>query len=100
MTNGFDHLKNAYGKTETHGYAKIYSDKESLYKYLYDCFKPFKKKLKREISDDDLQKLTQIPMIRITRFDSDKAGNALVKIEDEIEIVKDNLANLIQYSID
>jgi len=25
-----DHLKNTYGKTETHGYAKIYSDKESL----------------------------------------------------------------------
>ncbi len=25
-----DHLKNAYGKTETHGYAKIYSDRESL----------------------------------------------------------------------
>ena len=27
-----DHLKNAYGKTETHGYAKVYSDKESLTK--------------------------------------------------------------------
>ena len=27
-----DHLKNAYGKTETYGYAKIYSDKESLSK--------------------------------------------------------------------
>ena len=27
-----DHLKNSYGKTETHGYAKIYSDKESLSK--------------------------------------------------------------------
>ena len=25
-----DHLKNAYGKTETHGYAKVYSDKDSL----------------------------------------------------------------------
>ena len=25
-----DHLKNVYGKTETHGYAKVYSDKESL----------------------------------------------------------------------
>ena len=25
-----DHLKNTYGKTETHGYAKVYSDKESL----------------------------------------------------------------------
>ena len=27
-----DHLKNAYGKTETHGYAKIYLDRESLSK--------------------------------------------------------------------
>ena len=27
-----DQLKNAYGKTETHGYAKIYSDRESLSK--------------------------------------------------------------------
>tara|TARA_B100000575_G_scaffold173558_1_gene139070 strand:+ start:253 stop:627 length:375 start_codon:yes stop_codon:yes gene_type:complete len=27
-----DHLKNAYGKTETHGYAKVYSDKDSLAK--------------------------------------------------------------------
>ena len=27
-----DHLKNAYGKTETHGYAKVYSDKGSLTK--------------------------------------------------------------------
>tara|TARA_Y100000768_G_scaffold371699_1_gene338664 strand:+ start:2673 stop:3047 length:375 start_codon:yes stop_codon:yes gene_type:complete len=27
-----DHLKNAYGKTETHGYAKVYTDKDSLTK--------------------------------------------------------------------
>ena len=27
-----DHLKNSYGKTETHGYAKIYTDKDSLTK--------------------------------------------------------------------
>ena len=27
-----DHLKNAYGKTETHGYVKIYSDREALSK--------------------------------------------------------------------
>ncbi|HJN31759.1 MAG: 30S ribosomal protein S24e [Candidatus Poseidoniia archaeon] len=27
-----DHLKNSYGKTETHGYAKIYADKDSLTK--------------------------------------------------------------------
>jgi topoisomerase-4 subunit A len=79
---------------------KEYSDKESLFKYLYKSFKPFKKQLIREIVDEDLQKLTQIPMIRITRFDKDKADESIAKIEAEMEQVKENLANLIQYAID
>ena len=33
------------------------------------------RKLIREIEDEDLQKLTQIPMIRITRFDANKADD-------------------------
>lgn len=79
---------------------KNYSDKESLYDYLYKCFKPFKKQLIREITDDDLHKLTQIPMIRITRFDSSKADDNLLKIEDQIKAVKENLANLVEYAIE
>jgi topoisomerase-4 subunit A len=67
---------------------------------LYDAFKPFKKQLIREISDDDLHKLTQIPMIRITRFDSAKADEVLLKIEEEMAAVKEKLANLIEYAID
>jgi topoisomerase-4 subunit A len=51
---------------------KLYSDREALYKYMYDRFEPFSNHL-WAIVDDDLQRLTQIPMIRITRFDSDKA---------------------------
>ena len=79
---------------------KNYSDKPALFEYLYKEFKPFKKQLIREIVDEDLQKLTQIPMIRITRFDSDKADENLAKIEAEMEEVKNNLANLIEYAID
>lgn len=79
---------------------KNYSDRESLYLYMRDAFKPFKKVLIREIEDEDLQKLTQIPMIRITRFDSSKADENIAKIEAEIEVVKANLANLIEYAID
>lgn len=79
---------------------KEYSDRESLYEYLYKRFKPFKKQLIREIVDEDLQKLTQIPMIRITRFDKDKADENIAKIEAEMEEVKNNLANLIDYAID
>ncbi|MBM0653425.1 DNA gyrase/topoisomerase IV subunit A [Capnocytophaga genosp. AHN8471] len=78
---------------------KNYTDKESLYEYLYQRFEPFKKDLIREITDDDLAKLTQIPMIRITRFDSYKADENILKIEADIEEVKNHLANLIDYAI-
>jgi topoisomerase-4 subunit A len=79
---------------------KHYADRESLYEYLYKRFEPFNKQLIREITDDDLQKLTQIPMIRITRFDSSKADDLLLKIEEEIEQVKNNLDNIVEYSIE
>ena len=79
---------------------KLYSDRESLYVYLYDRFKPFKKQLIREIVDEDLHKLTQIPMIRITRFDGAKADEALLKIEEEMAQVKHHLANLIDFAVD
>lgn len=79
---------------------KNYGDKEGLYEYLHKAFKPFSKKLIREILDEDLHRLTQIPMIRITRFDADKANETIAKIEAEMEIVKANLANLVEYAID
>src|SRR5690606_22278423 len=79
---------------------KHYSDREGLYDYLYKQFDPFKKDLIREIQDEDLQRLTQIPMIRITRFDSYKADENIAKIEEEIAQVKDNLVNLIDFAID
>ena len=79
---------------------KLYSDREALYVYLYERFKPFQKQLLREIQDEDLHKLTQIPMIRITRFDADKADEALLKIEEEMLQVKHHLANLVEYAID
>ena len=79
---------------------KKYADRESLYEYLYASFKPYKKQFIREITDEDLHRLTQIPMIRITRFDSSKADDNLLKIEAQIKEVKENLANLVDYAID
>ena len=79
---------------------KLYTDRPALYEYLYKRFKPFQKQLIREITDEDLLRLTQIQMIRITRFDSSKADENLLKIEAEIADVKEKLANLIEYAID
>lgn len=96
----FANLEKIFIREEMYIDFKLYSDRESLYEYLYKRFEPFKKILIRDIEDEDLQKLTQIPMIRITRFDSDKADDAIAKLEADIEQVKHHLANLIDFAID
>jgi len=96
----FSSLEKLFINNEMYIDFKLYSDKESLYKYLYKRFEPFKEQLIREITDNDLQKLTQIPMIRITRFDSSKANEQILKIEAEMEEIKQHLKNIVQYAID
>ncbi len=96
----FSTLEKLFINNEMYIDFKHYSDRESLYEYLYKRFEPFKKQLIRSIEDEDLHKLTQIPMIRITRFDSTKADDALLKIEEEIQVVKGHLANLVEYAIE
>ncbi|WP_456315255.1 DNA gyrase/topoisomerase IV subunit A [Pseudomonas shirazensis] len=95
----FSTLEKIFIREEMYIDFKLYSDRESLYKYLYDRFEPFKKSFVREINDDDLQRLTQIPMIRITRFDSDKADDFIAKLEDEMKEVQHHLENLTDFAI-
>jgi topoisomerase-4 subunit A len=96
----FSTLEKLFINNEMYIDFKHYGDREALYEYLYKRFEPFKKQLIREIVDEDLQKLTQIPMIRITRFDSSKADEALLKIDEEMKVVKEHLANLIEFAIE
>ena len=96
----FSTLEKIFIQEEMYIDFKHYSDRETLYEYLYKRFEKFKKQLIREITDEDLQKLTQIPMIRITRFDSSKADDLLLKIEEEMLAVKEKLANLVEYAIE
>ena len=96
----FSTLEKIFIREEMYIDFKLYSDRETLYEYMYNQFEPFKKSFVRDILDDDLQKLTQIPMIRITRFDSDKADDFIAKLEDEMKEVQYHLDNLIDFAID
>ena len=96
----FASLEKIFIKEEMYIDFKKYSNKETLFEYLYERFKPFKKKLIREISDEDLGRLTQIPMIRITRFDSIKAEEHMKDLDEKIATVKHHLANLIDYAVE
>ncbi|MEN2400082.1 DNA gyrase/topoisomerase IV subunit A [Flavobacterium sp. MC2016-06] len=95
----FSTLEKIFIREEMYIDFKLYGDREGLYKYMYDRFEPFKKSFVREINDDDLQRLTQIPMIRITRFDSDKADDLIARLEDEMKEVEHHLANLVEFAI-
>ena len=96
----FASLEKIFIKEEMYIDFKKYSNKETLFEYLYACFKPFTKKLMRAISDEDLQRLTQIQMIRITRFDSIKAEEVMKELEEKIAGVKHHLAHLTDYAVD
>jgi topoisomerase IV subunit A len=96
----FSSLEKIFIKEEMYIDFKKYSNKETLYVYLYECFKSHRRKLMRDIVDSDLERLTQIPMIRITRFDTIKADEKMKDLEAKIEVAKTNLANLTEYAID
>jgi len=60
---------------------------------------PFKNLLRREVTRDDIVKLTQIRMIRISKFDAKKADEYIASLEEEMEQIAYHLANLIAYAI-
>ncbi|MCH1539193.1 MAG: DNA gyrase/topoisomerase IV subunit A [Flavobacteriaceae bacterium] len=62
--------------------------------------KPFVKVLKRPVVEDDLVRLTEIKIKRISKFDIDKAQQRIDALEGEIKEVRNNLDNLIEYAID
>jgi topoisomerase-4 subunit A len=55
---------------------------------------PFKKQLKREITKEDIIKLTEKPVRRIYKLDIDELNQQIKGLEADIKQVKYDLANL------
>ncbi|MDT8346613.1 MAG: DNA gyrase/topoisomerase IV subunit A [Flavobacteriaceae bacterium] len=62
--------------------------------------KPHIQHLKRAVVKDDIVRLTEIRIKRISKFDIDKAQQKIEALEDEITQVKHHLAHLIEFAID
>ncbi|WOD44054.1 DNA gyrase/topoisomerase IV subunit A [Hwangdonia lutea] len=60
---------------------------------------PHIKHLKRKVTEDDIVRLTEIRIKRISKFDIDKAQQKIDALEDQIAQIKHHLANLIDYAI-
>jgi topoisomerase-4 subunit A len=61
--------------------------------------KPHTKHLKRAVTTDDIVRLTEIRIKRISRFDLDKAQEKLDALEGDIEKVKYNIEHIIDFTI-
>jgi topoisomerase-4 subunit A len=90
---------------------KIFIEKK-IYRDIEDCetweaiieaidkgLSPYKKLFKREITVDDITRLTEIKIKRISKFDAKKADELIRGIETEIEEVLNHLNNIVEYTI-
>ncbi len=91
---------------------KIFIEKK-IYRNIEECetweavlesidqgLEPYKKQFYRTITQDDIIRLTEIKIKRISKFDSFKADDLIRKIEEDIKQIELYLANLIGYAID
>ena len=73
--------------------------REEAYAAVDRGLEPFKKLLRREVTMEDVQHLTELKFIRISRYDAEKADNEIRQIEADIEQTKYDLAHLTEYAV-
>lgn len=73
--------------------------RDEAYKAVDAGLEPFKGRLRRAVTLEDVQRLTELKFIRISRYDSDKADNEIRQIEADIEQTQYHLAHLTEYAV-
>jgi topoisomerase-4 subunit A len=73
--------------------------KEGVISAIDEGLKPHIKHLKHAVTEDDILHLTEIRIMRISKFDSNKAQDKIEALEGDIEQVKHDLANLTDFAI-
>jgi topoisomerase IV subunit A len=63
------------------------------------AFEPFRKLLKKDISREDIVKLTEKPVRRIYKLDIDELNAQIKSLEAEIKQVKFDLNNLVDFTV-
>lgn len=72
---------------------------EAVLKAIDDGLKPHVKNLLRPVTEDDIVKLTEIRIKKISKYDISKANQRLSAIEDEIQEVEAHIANIVAFTI-
>lgn len=96
----FASLEKIFIENEIYQEIKGKDSKEAVYEAIDKALKPFTKHLMREVVTEDIIRLTELPFMRISRYDRDKALENIAALEGKMEQVKYHLENLVAYAID
>lgn len=72
---------------------------DAVMETIHKGLKPYKKLFFREITDEDVTRLTEIKIKRISKFDAFKADEQIKGLEGEISEVKADLDNIKNYTV-
>ncbi len=73
--------------------------REEAYSAVDEGLEPFKKLLRREVTKEDVVKLTELRFIRISRYDTTKADEHIRGVEEEMARVKHDIEHIVPYTI-
>ena len=93
----FASLEKIFIENEIYQEIKGKTSKEEVYSAIDTALKPFIKNLMREVVTEDIARLTELPFMRISRYDRDKALENIAALEDRMEQVKHDLENLVAF---
>jgi len=85
---------------------RLYKDIEEQTSYqdvlatVSNSLKPFTKELQRKVIQEDIERLLEIRIKRISRYDIDRQAREIRSIGKEIKILQDHLTDVVKYSID
>lgn len=72
---------------------------EAVIETIDKALKPYKKEFYREIVEDDILRLTEIRIKRISKYDAFKADELMRRLEAELVETDDHLANIVRFTI-
>lgn len=92
-------LEKIFIEKEIYETIKKAADHDDMISLIDAGLKPFTKKLRREVSTEDIEKLAALPMSKIARFNRKKADELLEELDRHIAEVNENLNHLTEYAI-
>ena len=73
--------------------------KKAVIGTVIEGFVPFAKEIKREVTEEDVERLLKIPIRRISLYDINKAREEMQQLNDRLKQVRHHLKNIVSYAV-